>query len=57
MAALEDGWKRLVMEPTKAAQLPAPKLIVVYSPYRRLYSPLKDVVTDLRRVHRSGMSP
>ena len=39
------------MEPTKVAQLPAPKLIVVYSPYRRLYSPLKDVVTDLRRVH------
>jgi predicted NBD/HSP70 family sugar kinase len=51
MAALEDGWKRLVMEPARAANLLAPKLIVVYSPYRRLYAPLKEVVTDLRHAH------
>src|SRR6516162_9297045 len=51
MAALEDGWKTLVMEPAKAANLPAPKLIVVYSPYRRLYSPLRDTVTELRYAH------
>ena len=51
MVALEDGWKTLVVEPAKAAGLPPPKLIVVYSPYRRLYSPLKDTVTDLRNAH------
>jgi amino acid transporter len=51
MAALEDGWKRLVIEPAQAAHRPAPKLIVVYSPYRRLYSPLKEVVTDLKHAH------
>ena len=51
MVALEDDWKRLVVEPAKAAGVPAPKLIVVYSPYRRLYSPLKEVVTDLRHAH------
>jgi hypothetical protein len=51
MLALEDGWKTLVVEPTKAAGAPAPKLIVVYSPYRRLYSPLKDAVTELRNAN------
>jgi amino acid transporter len=51
MTALEDGWKTLVVEPTKAAQLPPPKLIVMYSPYRRLYTPLKDALTDLRHAH------
>ena len=51
MVALEDGWKRLVMDPIKAAGKPTPKLIVVYSPYRRLYSPLKDAVTELRNAH------
>ena len=51
MAALEDGWKTLVMEPAKAAGRPAPKLIVVYSPYRRLYAPLKDALTELRHAH------
>ena len=51
MAALEDGWKTLVMEPAKAARRPAPKLIVVYSPFRRLYSPLKEALTELRLAH------
>jgi amino acid transporter len=51
MAALEDGWKKLVMEPAKAASLPAPKLIVVYSPYRQLYSPLQEAVKELRNAH------
>ncbi|MGC8639568.1 MAG: APC family permease [Isosphaeraceae bacterium] len=51
MAALEDGWKRLVMEPAKAANVPPPKLIVVYSPFRWLYSPLKDAVRDLKSAH------
>jgi amino acid transporter len=51
MAALEDNWRKLVVEPAAAAGLPAPKLTVVYSPYRRLYAPLKEVVTDLRHAH------
>jgi hypothetical protein len=51
MLALEDGWARNVQEPAREAGLPPPKLIVVYSPYRRLYGPLKGVVSDLQRTH------
>ncbi len=51
MLALEDGWKTLVVDPVKAAGRAAPRLFVVYSPYRRLYSPLKDAVTELRNAH------
>jgi amino acid transporter len=51
MVALEDGWERLVREPTRKAHLPAPKLIIIYSPFRRLYQPLIQVVSDLRRAH------
>jgi amino acid transporter len=51
MLALEDGWERLVREPTRQANLPAPKLIIIYSPFRRLYQPLIQVVSDLRRAH------
>ncbi len=48
MVALEDGWQRNVREPSIRAGLNSPRLIVVYSPYRRLYSPLKQVVSDLQ---------
>jgi hypothetical protein len=51
MVALEDGWNRLVREPAARANLPAPKLIIIYSPFRRLYQPLIEVVTDLRKAH------
>jgi amino acid transporter len=51
MVALEDGWERLVREPARKAHLPAPKLIIIYSPFRRLYQPLIQVVSDLRRAH------
>ena len=37
MVALEDGWNRLVREPAQKAGLAAPKLIIIYSPFRRLY--------------------
>jgi hypothetical protein len=53
MAHLEDKWEQLVREPALAAGLPPPKLIIVYSPYRKLYSPLKQVVSDLQRAHPS----
>jgi amino acid transporter len=51
MVELEDTWEQRVQEPAKAAGLPAPKLIVIYSPYRKLYAPLKQVVSDLQRAH------
>jgi hypothetical protein len=51
MAELEDTWEQRVREPAAAAGLAAPKLIVVYSPYRKLYAPLKQVVADLQRAH------
>jgi amino acid transporter len=51
MLALEDGWEALVRAPARAAHRPAPKLIVIYSPYRRLYAPLKEIVSELQRTH------
>jgi amino acid transporter len=51
MAALEDNWERLVQKPAIDAGLQPPKLTVVYSPFRRLYGPLKEVVSDLQRAH------
>ncbi len=51
MAHLEDNWEKLVREPAAAAGCPAPKLIVTYSPYRKLYEPLKHAVENLQRAH------
>jgi hypothetical protein len=34
-----------------AAGLPAPKLFIIYSPYRKIYAPLKQVVEDLQKGH------
>jgi amino acid transporter len=51
MLKLEDSWEHLVQEPARAAGLPPPKLFVIYSPYRKLYGPLKQVVSDLQRAH------
>jgi amino acid transporter len=49
MLALEDGWERHVRVPARAADRIPPRLIVTYSPYRRLYAPLKQVIEDLQR--------
>ncbi|HLW68379.1 MAG TPA: APC family permease [Gemmataceae bacterium] len=51
MDELEDTWAQRAQEPAKAAGLPPPKLIVVYSPYRELYQPLKQTVADLQSAH------
>jgi hypothetical protein len=51
MLELEDEWGRRVREPALAAGLEPPRLIVVYSPYRRLYAPLIQTVDDLRHAH------
>jgi amino acid transporter len=51
MAELEDTWEQRVREPAAAEGIPAPKLFVIYSPYRMLFRPLKRVVSDLQGVH------
>jgi amino acid transporter len=48
MEELESTWEQRVREPAMAAGLAPPKLIVVYSPYRKLFEPLRQVVTDLQ---------
>jgi hypothetical protein len=51
LGELEDTWEQRVREPAIAAGLCAPKLFVIYSPYRKLFGPLKQVVSDLQRAH------
>jgi len=51
MAELEDTWEQRVREPAMAAGVAPPKLIIIYSPFRKLYGPLKQVVSDLQRAH------
>ncbi len=48
MLALEENWERNVREPSSRAGLASPRLTVVYSPYRRLYAPLKQAIADLQ---------
>jgi hypothetical protein len=51
MVRLEEGWVRLVREPAIKAGLQPPKLIIIYSPFRQMYKPLIDVVSDLKRAY------
>jgi amino acid transporter len=51
MGDLEDCWEMLAQEPAIAAGLPPPKLIVSFSPYRKLFAPLREAVSDLQRCH------
>jgi hypothetical protein len=44
---LEDEWGRFVVDPCQAAGVPAPKLVVIPSPYRRLYGPLMEFISRL----------
>jgi hypothetical protein len=37
--------------PAQAAGLPPPRLIVIFSPYRRLHAPLRQAISDLQRAH------
>lgn len=46
---LEEEWQKFVADPCLAAGIPNPKLVVVPSPYRRLYAPLIEFVGDLER--------
>ncbi|MBY0232166.1 MAG: APC family permease [Gemmataceae bacterium] len=51
MDELEGTWEQRVREPSLAAGREAPKLVVVYSPFRKLYGPLQQVIEDLQRSH------
>jgi len=51
MSELEDTWEQRVRAPATAAGLAAPKLLITFSPYRKLFAPLKEAVTDLQRSH------
>jgi amino acid transporter len=51
LSELEDTWEQRVREPAVAAGLCPPKLFVIYSPYRKLFGPLKQVVCDLQKAH------
>jgi amino acid transporter len=51
MADLEDTWEQRVQMPAESAGLAPPKLIIVYSPYRRLYASLKQVLAELQCSH------
>jgi hypothetical protein len=51
MDNLEETWEQRVWQPATAAGRSPPKLIVMYSPYRKLYAPLKQVLTDLQNCH------
>jgi amino acid transporter len=51
MADLEDTWEKRVREPALAAGLKPPRLFIVYSPYRKLFAPLRQTVSDLQAAH------
>jgi amino acid transporter len=51
MVDLEDEWARRVRAPALAAGVAAPKLIVVASPFRRLYGPLMQALSELQHAH------
>ena len=51
LLALEDGWERNVRAPSRAVGVEPPRLLVIYSPYRRIFGPLKEGVADLQKSH------
>ncbi|HJZ55351.1 MAG TPA: APC family permease [Gemmataceae bacterium] len=51
LQALEEEWAKFVIDPCQGAGVPSPKLVVVTSPYRRLYAPLMEFLTELERTH------
>jgi amino acid transporter len=51
MAELEDTWEQRAQQPAMAAGHTPPKLIVAFSPYRKLFAPLKEAAADLQRCH------
>jgi amino acid transporter len=48
---LEEEWTKFVADLCIAAGVPNPKLVVIPSPFRRLYAPLIEFVSDLQKSH------
>jgi hypothetical protein len=48
---LRENWSRFVEEPARKAELPAPKLVVVESPYRFVITPILEYVLLLEAQH------
>jgi hypothetical protein len=48
---LQRRWASLVEAPAREANLPVAKLVVVPSPYRRLFGPLMGFIAELERTH------
>jgi amino acid transporter len=46
---LKDSWEDRVVAPAKKAGYPAPKLAVIFSPFRELYEPLLEYVREVKR--------
>jgi amino acid transporter len=46
-----QSWHRYVEDPTRRAGLPAPRLVVLQSPYRFVINPILDYVLTLERDH------
>jgi amino acid transporter len=51
LQALEEEWAKFVIDPCREAGVAAPKLVVVTSPYRRLFAPLIEFLTELQQSH------
>lgn len=51
---LEGEWEKYVTDPCRAAHVPAPKLVVVTSPFRRLYKPLMTFLGELENARKGG---
>jgi len=45
---LQESWRRYVMGPVREAGLTEPHLMVLLSPYRRLFNPLMDYIQQLK---------
>jgi amino acid transporter len=51
LQALEEEWAKFVTDPCREEGVASPKLVVVTSPYRRLYAPLMEFLAELERTH------
>jgi amino acid transporter len=51
LVELEEEWEKNVTVPCQAANVHPPQLVVVTSPYRRLYAPLMDFLGEMAATH------
>jgi amino acid transporter len=51
LQGLEDEWGKFVADPCRAANVKPPKLVVVPSPFRRLYAPLMEFLALIEKSH------